>query len=61
MTDFLASPRISELAREQSVRGLVTRLALEKAAAAEAGERQVIEQALQELLARFSADGGGDA
>jgi len=41
------------------VRGLVARLALEKAAEADTVGRQVIEQALRELLARFSAEEDG--
>jgi hypothetical protein len=56
MTRLLGSPNIKTLAKEESVRGVMVRLALEKAEQAGSEEEVLqIEQALQLLLKRFQA------
>jgi hypothetical protein len=58
MTRLLGSPQIQTLAKEQSVRGVMVRLALEQAEQA-VSEVEIlqIEKALQLLLKRFQAMG----
>ena len=58
---YLDSPEVAELAGEKSVRGCVVRLALERAAAADADQKMLLSDALQELLARFDSRGRGAA
>ena len=53
MTGLLASTRIETLAREESVRGVLVRMALEQAENANGEEMKLLENALQLLLTRF--------
>jgi hypothetical protein len=53
MTGLLKSDQIKALAREESVRGVIVRMALAEAEGADNDELQLLEQALQLLLTRF--------
>lgn len=55
MTHLLGSAHIETLAREESVRGVLVRMALEQAEHADSEEVVLLEKALQELLTRFAA------
>lgn len=61
MTGLLESDQIKALAREESVRGVLVRMALEEAEGADGDELQLLEQALQLLLTRFQAVEGDRA
>lgn len=55
MKGLLESPEIAILAREESVRGVLTRMALAEAAQADSRQAQLLEKALHLLLTRFQA------
>ena len=55
MTHLLGSADIEALSREDSVRGVLVRMALEQAEHADSEEMVVLEKALQILLTRFKA------
>lgn len=57
MTRLLESTRIETLAREESVRGVLVRMALEQAEHADREELVLLEKALQLLMSRFQAMG----
>ena len=57
MKRLLDSARIEALAQEESVRGVLVRMALEQAENASSEERVLLENALQLLLTRFQAIG----
>lgn len=57
MTRLLGSTRIADLAREESVRGVLVRSVLEQAEQAESEELELLERALELLLTRFNALG----
>lgn len=57
MTRLLGSAHIETLAREESVRGVLVRMALEQAEQADSEELALLENALQLLLTRFQAMG----
>ncbi len=59
MSGLLESKRLATLAREESVRGLMIRRAIEEAGQADSAGRRIIENALQLLLERFGTDGEG--
>lgn len=61
MSGLLESERLATLAREESVRGLLVRNAIEAARGVEGAERRVVEDALQLLLDKFGAGGGEEA
>ena len=52
---LLESNQIKNLAREESVRGVLVRMVLEQAENADPEEAALLEQALQLLLTRFQA------
>lgn len=52
---LLESNQIKNLAREESVRGVLVRMVLEQAENADPDEVALLEQALQLLLTRFQA------
>ena len=53
MTRLLDSDQIKTLADEQSVRGVLVRMALQEAEGADRDELELLEQALELLLSRF--------
>lgn len=55
MTGLLESSDIETLAHEESVRGVLTRMALAEAAQADSREAELLEKALHLLLTRFQA------
>ena len=57
MTRLLGSTRIADLAREESVRGVLVRSVLEQAEQAESDEIELLEKALELLLTRFNSLG----
>lgn len=57
MTRLLGSTRIADLAREESVRGVLVRSVLEQAEQAESDEIELLEKALELLLSRFNSLG----
>lgn len=57
MTGLLDSAHIKALAKEESVRGVIVRMALEQAGQADNQERVLLEKALQLLLERFQVRG----
>lgn len=58
MTGLLDSEQIKALAGEESVRGVLVRMALQEAEGADRDELELLEQALQLLLSRFQAQPG---
>jgi len=58
MTRLLDDAAIKALAREESVRGSLVRLALEQADGADEHEREILEESLQLLLERFQVVAG---
>lgn len=58
MTRLLGSAHLETLAREESVRGVLVRMALEQAEQADSQELALLEEALQLLLSRFQGMGG---
>jgi hypothetical protein len=58
MTGLLDSAQIKDLAREESVRGVLVRMALAQAEQSDSQERVLLEKALLLLLARFEEGGG---
>lgn len=61
MTRLLGSERIANLAREESVLGVLVRMALEQSAQADHEEKELLEDALELLLNRFNTAGGDDS
>lgn len=55
MTRLLDSDQIKALADEQSVRGILVRMALQEAEGADSEELEMLDQALQLLLTRFQS------
>jgi len=55
MTSLLGSSRIQDMAREESVRGVMVRMALKKAEHAGDEELMLLEKAVALLLSRFQA------
>lgn len=55
MIRLLGSTHIQDLAKEQSVRGVLVRIAQEQAETADSEELILLEQALELLLLRFQA------
>ncbi len=55
MTNLLGSSDIETLAREESVRGVLVRMALEQAEQADREELVLLEKALELLLSRFQS------
>jgi hypothetical protein len=55
MTRLLDSDQIKALADEQSVRGVLVRMALQEAEGADRDELELLEQALELLLSRFQS------
>ena len=53
MRSLLGSADIETLSREDSVRGVLVRMALEQAEHADSEEKVLLEKALQMLLTRF--------
>ena len=53
MPEWLTQPEIAALAEEKSVRGRVVRLAVARAEQVDKEQAALLEEALQELLARF--------
>lgn len=58
MTRLLGSERIANLAKEESVRGVLVRMVLEQSAQADHEEKELLENALELLLTRFNLTGG---
>ncbi|MDH3997615.1 MAG: hypothetical protein OET90_02145 [Desulfuromonadales bacterium] len=61
MSDFFNNPQFESLAKEESVRGVVARLAQERSAEVNADEKAVLEEAVQLLLQQFQAMDGESA
>jgi hypothetical protein len=59
MTRLLGSADIETLASEESVRGVLVRAVVKQAESADEAELNLLEEALQLLLARFQAMDGG--
>ena len=57
MTGLLDSAHIKALAREESVRGVLVRMALEQAEQADSHETLLLEKALRLLMERFQEKG----
>jgi hypothetical protein len=55
MTNLLGSKRIEALAKEESVRGVLVRMALEQAEHADSEGITLLEKSLQLLLTRFQS------
>lgn len=55
MTGLLDSPHVKALAREESVRGVLVRMALSQAEQADSRDKALLEKALQLLLERFQS------
>ena len=55
MTNLLGSTRIKALAKEESVRGVLVRMALDQAEHADREEIILLEKSLQLLLTRFQS------
>lgn len=58
MTNRLNMDEIERLSREKTVRGEVVRTALQRMEQASQEDREVIEEALQQLLERFAGEEG---
>ena len=61
MTRLLGSARIENLAREESVCGVLVRMVLEQAKQADEEELLLLDNALQLLMNRFQAMDGGNS
>lgn len=57
MSRLLGSAHIEALAREESVRGVLVRMAMEQAESADSEELVLLEDALQLLLSHFQVMG----
>ena len=61
MTRILGSKHIDDLAREESVRGVLVRTVIKQAELADENELLLLENALQLLLKRFQSLDGEDS
>ena len=61
MTRILGSKHIDDLAREESVRGVLVRTVIKQAEFADENELLLLENALQLLLKRFQSLDGEDS